>query len=133
LVLELEDGPVELVGDEVELRRKAQAGFAVSGDGSEVVALDLAIDDDLRLRGLAREAIRNVQELRKAAGLEVSDWIHLTLVGLDDLGPFFDAIAREVLARSITTAAPADTGQGTMVVLDDGGSEREATVWLHKA
>jgi isoleucyl-tRNA synthetase len=141
LVLELDDGPVELVGDEVELRRRAQAGFAVSGDGSEVVALDLALDEDLRLRGLAREVIRNVQELRKDAGLEVSDWIHLTLVGLDGLEPLFDAIAREVLARSITTTAPvggdgseAGGGSGgTTVVLDDAGSVREATVWLVKA
>jgi isoleucyl-tRNA synthetase len=133
LVLELDDGPVELVGEDVEVRAKAQAGFAVSRDGGEVVALDLALDDDLRLRGLTREVIRNVQEQRKAAGLEVSDWIHLTLVGLDDLRPFFDAMAREVLARSITTAAPEDGGEGTTVVLDDGGSEREATVWLHKA
>ena len=101
VVVELDDGPVELTGDEVELRVRAQAGFAVSGDGAEVLALDLALDDDLRLRGLAREVIRNVQEMRKAAGLEVSDWIHLHLVGLDDLEPLFEGIAREVLARSV--------------------------------
>ncbi len=133
LVLMLDDGPVELVADEVELRVKAQAGFAVSEDGAEVVALDLTLDDDLRLRGLAREVVRNVQELRKATGLEVSDWIELTLLGLDDLGPFFGAIAREVLARSITTTTPPDGGVGTSVVLDDAGSAREATVWLIKA
>jgi isoleucyl-tRNA synthetase len=133
LVLMLDDGPVELVGDEVEVRVKAQAGFAVSEDGAEVVALDLTLDDDLRLRGLAREVVRNVQELRKATGLEVSDWIQLTLVGLDDLGPFFGAIAREVLARSITTTAPPDGDVGTTVVFDDGGSAREATMWLIKA
>ena len=86
VVVELADGPVELGADEVELRVRAQPGFAVSRDGAEVVALDLTLDDDLRRRGLAREVIRHVQEMRKAAGLEVSDWIHLHLVGLDDLG-----------------------------------------------
>ena len=101
VVVELADGPVELNGDEVELRVRAQAGFAVSRDGAEVVALDLALDDDLRRRGLAREVIRHVQEMRKEAGLEVSDWIHLHLVGLDDLEPLFDAVGREVLARSV--------------------------------
>ena len=70
---------------------RAQPGFAVSRDGAEVVALDLTLDDDLRRRGLAREVIRNMQDMRKAAGLEVSDWIHLHLVGLDDLGALFDA------------------------------------------
>ncbi len=77
-----------------------------------MVALDLRLDDDLRLRGLAREVIRNVQEMRKAAGLEVSDWIHLHLVGLDDLEPHFEGIAREVLAREVLTDPPAGAGPG---------------------
>ncbi len=102
VVVELDDGPVELVGEEIELRVQAQSGFAVSRDGAEVVALDLALDDDLRLRGLAREVIRHVQDLRKATGLEVSDWIHLYLVGLDDLAPMSETIGREVLARDVS-------------------------------
>ncbi len=107
VVVELEGGPVELGPDEVELRVKAQAGFTVSRDGAEVVALDLTLDDDLRRRGLAREVIRNVQEMRKTAGLEVSDWIHLHLVRLDDLAPLFETIAREVLARTVANEPPA--------------------------
>ncbi len=133
VVVVLDDGPVELSGDEVELRVRAQAGFAVSRDGAEVVALDLALDDDLRRRGLAREVIRHVQDLRKATGLEVSDWIHLHLVGLDDLAPLFDLIGREVLARSVTTAPPEDAGSGTTFELDDGGSARGVTLRVVKA
>ena len=82
VVVDLPDGAVELSSDEVELRVRAQPGFAVSRDGAEVVALDLTIDDQLRRRGLARDVIRHVQEMRKTAGLEVSDWIHLHLVCL---------------------------------------------------
>ena len=130
----LADGVVELSGDEVELRVRAQSGFAVSRDGAEVVALDLALDDDLRRRGLAREVIRHVQDLRKASGLEVSDWIHLHLVGLDDLAPLFDLIAREVLARSVVTAPPdGDSGAGTPFEFDDGGTSQQATIWIRKA
>jgi isoleucyl-tRNA synthetase len=138
----LEDGPVELTGDEVELRVRAQPGFAVSRDGAEVVALDLALDDDLRRRGLVREVIRHVQDLRKATGLEVSDWIHLHLDGLDDLAPQFDLIAREVLARTVTAGAPdgagadgADAaGGGTDFEVDDGdGGTRRFTVWITRA
>jgi isoleucyl-tRNA synthetase len=112
---------------------RAQAGFAVSRDGAEVVALDLALDDDLRRRGLAREVIRHVQDLRKATGLEVSDWIHLHLVGLDDLAPLFDLIGREVLARSIVTTPPEGADEGTLLQLDDGDSVREARIWVVKA
>jgi isoleucyl-tRNA synthetase len=133
VVVELEDGPVELVGDEVELRVRAQAGFAVSRDGAEVVALDLALDEDLRRRGLAREVIRHVQEHRRTMGLEVSDWIHLHLVGVDDLEPLFELIAREVLARSISTTPPEDAGRGSPLELDDGETVRHARIWVSKA
>jgi isoleucyl-tRNA synthetase len=130
----LDDEVVALSGDEVELRVRAQPGFAVSRDSAEVVALDLTLDDDLRRRGLAREVIRNVQDLRKASGLEVSDWIHLHLVGLDDLEPLFDLIGREVLARSVTTSPPGeDVGDGTPFEFDDGGTLREAKIWITKA
>ena len=105
----------------------------MSRDGAEVVALDLTLDDDLRRRGLAREVIRNVQEMRKAAGLEVSDWIHLSLVGLDDLEPLFEMIGREVLARTVVASAPEEGGPGTTVELDDGDAVRQATAWVVKA
>ena len=133
VVVQLDDGPVELVGDEVELRVQAQSGFAVSRDGAEVVALDLALDDDLRLRGLAREVIRHVQDLRKASGLDVSDWIHLHLVGLDDLSPMAETIGREVLARTVSFSAPEGAGPGTALAIDAGDTVREATVWVSKA
>jgi isoleucyl-tRNA synthetase len=133
VVVELADGPLELGADEVELRVRAQPGFAVSRDGAEVLALDLALDDDLRRRGLAREVIRNVQDLRKASGLEVSDWIHLHLVGLADLAPVFDSIGREVLARSVSTEPPDGTAAGTPIELGDGESARQVTAWVVKA
>ncbi len=133
VVVVLEDGPVELGAEEVELRVRAQPGFAVSRDGAEVVALDLALDEGLRRRGLAREVIRHIQDLRKATGLEVSDWIVLHLVGLDDLAPQFDAIAREVLARSVSIDPPGGGGPGTAIELDEGETTRRVTVWLHKA
>jgi isoleucyl-tRNA synthetase len=133
VVVRLDGGPVELTGDEVELRVRAQPGFAVSRDGAEVVALDLALDDDLRGRGLVREVIRNVQDLRKASGLEVSDWIHLHVVGLDDLADQFEVIGREVLARTVSIGAPEHGADGTTFELDDGEAVRQVTVWISKA
>jgi isoleucyl-tRNA synthetase len=133
VVVPLADGPVELSAEEVEVRVKAQPGFAVSRDGAEVLALDLALDADLRRRGLAREVVRNVQDLRKESGLEVSDTIHLHLVGLDDLAGLVDGIAREVLAVSVSTEPPTGADAGTVIELDDGETVRTATIWVVKA
>jgi isoleucyl-tRNA synthetase len=113
---ELPGGPVELGPGDLELRIKGQPGFAVSRDGGEVVALDLAIDDDLRRRGAAREVVRLVQDLRKASGLAVSDRIRLDLAGLDDLAPMFPLIGREVLATQV--AAGAAEGAGSALDLE---------------
>jgi isoleucyl-tRNA synthetase len=136
VTVQLPDGPVELTPEEVELRIKAQPGFAVSRDGAEVVALDLTLDTELWKRGLAREVVRQVQDLRKASGLEVSDWIHLHLVGLDFLGPQLELVGREVLAESVETTRPVDpdAGEGTTVELEDeDGSPLAARAWVIKA
>jgi isoleucyl-tRNA synthetase len=126
--VELPDGPVELGPDDLELRVRAQEGFAVSREGGEVVALDLALTDDLRRRGLVRDVIRQVQELRKTKGLELADRIELHLVGLDDLAPSdLNELAHEVLATSVTRVA--GHSEATSLELDH---RPEAAAWLAK-
>jgi isoleucyl-tRNA synthetase len=126
----LDGAPVELSPDDVQLRVRGQEGFAVSRESGEVVALDLAMNDSLRKRGLAREVVRLVQDLRKTSGLEVSDRIRLHLVGLDFIAEHFDFIAREVLATEILTE-PGE-GEGTVLELEDLDGSVPARVWLEK-
>ena len=85
---------VELGPEDVALRVRPQQGFAVSREGGEVVALDLSVDDELRKRGWARDVVRQIQDLRKTSGLEVSDRIILRVVGLDAIADHFDWIAQ---------------------------------------
>ncbi len=122
--------PVELSPDDVQLRVRGQQGFAVSREGGEVVALDLTLDEGLRKRGLAREVVRLVQDLRKTSGLEVSDRIRLRVEGLDAVAEHFDYIAREVLAVEIMTG-PGD-GEGIVLELDDELLAQPVRIWLEK-
>ncbi len=128
LTVTLAGEPVELSPEDVQLRVQGQQGFAVSREGGEVVALDLDLDDGLRKRGLSRDVVRLVQDLRKASGLEVSDRIRLHVVGLDVIAEFFDYIAREVLATEIVSG-PGE-GEGTVLELDDGMLTEPVRVWL---
>ena len=131
IAVSLDGDDVELTPDDVTLRVRPQQGFAVSREGGEVVALDLAVDDELRLRGLARDVVRLVQDLRKTSGLEVSDRIRLHLVGLDALAAHFDFIGREVLAVEILEG-PGE-GDGTPLDLgEDGLVAGPPLVWLEK-
>ncbi len=126
----LEGERVALSPEDLQLRVRPQQGFAVSREGGEVVALDLTIDDDLRRRGLARDVVRLVQDLRKTSGLEVSDRIRLHVVGLDDLAEHFGFIAREVLAVEIVEGPGA--GEGTVLDLDDDLLTEPVRVWIER-
>jgi isoleucyl-tRNA synthetase len=123
VTVDLAGGAVELGPDEVDVRVRGQEGYAVSRQGGEVVALDLALDDDLRRRGVAREVVRHVQDLRRARGLEVSDRIRLWLSGIET--GLFEPIGREVLAVSVDVGP--GTGEGATLDGVDG-----AVAWLEK-
>jgi len=93
---------VVLDASELEVRAEEHEEFALAQDGPFAVALDLAVDDDLRLEGLARELARAVNDHRKARGLEIADRIRVRLWG-DGLAAeaaqrHGDWIAGEVLA-----------------------------------
>ncbi|HVB71604.1 MAG TPA: isoleucine--tRNA ligase [Acidimicrobiales bacterium] len=123
----LSSGTFTLGPEDVELRVRSQEGFAVSRDGSEVVALDLTMTDELRRRGYLRDLARQIQDLRKNSGLDVSDRIFVHLVGVDDLADGFAALGSEVLATEVTIGE----GDGEPVALefDDG---RDARVWIRR-
>ncbi len=131
ITLDLPGGPVELGADDVQLRVRSQQGFAVSREGGEVVALDLVLDDSLRHRGLAREVVRLVQDLRKNSGLDVSDRIVLNLEGLDMIAGHFGFIAREVLAVAIVDG-PGE-GEGTALELETDEGVIHAKAWVRRA
>ncbi len=125
VTVELPTGPVALGPDEVEVRVRGQAGFAVSRQGGAVVALDLTLDDDLRRRGLVREVVRHVQDLRKERGLDVSDRIHLWLTGVDP--GLFGAVGLEVLA--VEVAGGPGRGEAASLSVDGDG---RVVAWLDK-
>jgi isoleucyl-tRNA synthetase len=75
----------ELVAEDLLVSMRPLAGYQVEREGSHAVALELEIDDELRVDGWAREIVHAVQAARRAAGLEITDRIALTLAGDDAL------------------------------------------------
>jgi isoleucyl-tRNA synthetase len=101
---ELEDGGLrvnghELSAEEVLVERRGKEGWAVAGEDGLTVALDLALDEELELEGRVREAIHQVNTMRKNAGLEITDRIVLTLPS--ELAAHEDWISRETLAARV--------------------------------
>lgn len=129
VVVQTDDGPVALVAGEYELATvvaddapSGQVAAVIPGDG--VVLLDTELDDVLRAEGYARDVIRVVQDERKAAGLQVSDRIHLELTvpaeHVAAVGEHTEMIARETLAVAVDVSAGAQAEPVAVVRRVDG-------------
>ena len=94
----------ELGADEVIVERAGKEGWAVAGADGVTVAIETAVDDELALEGRVFELIHRVNSMRKAAGLELTDRIVVTLPqAASDLLQHEDWIKEEVLATEIRT------------------------------
>jgi isoleucyl-tRNA synthetase len=100
---ELEGGRFQVDGhvlepDEVLVERIGLDGWTVASEDGVTVALDNALDDELLLEGRLYDRIHEVNVLRKASGLDVTDRIRLWLPEEELVARFADRIAAETLA-----------------------------------
>jgi isoleucyl-tRNA synthetase len=94
------DGHV-LEPDEVLVERVGREGWAVASESGVTVALDTALDDELRREGRLLDWIHEVNGLRKATGLAVTDRIRLWLPDEEILSAYADRLKEETLAVSV--------------------------------
>ena len=115
-----------LSAEDVILTMRAPEGYSVEREGAHAVALDLAIDDELREEGYAREIVHTVQNARKDAGLQVEDRIELALHGdlvlVQAADSHRDYIAGETLAVELLLGEDAVAAAKTM------GHSAQATI-----
>jgi isoleucyl-tRNA synthetase len=92
-------GGHELGPDEVLVERVGREGWAVASDNGVTVALDTALDDELRLEGRVLDLIHRLNAMRREAGLELTDRIVVRLPQSEaDLLVHAEWIKGEVLA-----------------------------------
>ncbi len=98
--------------------------WAGAADGKTVTLIDKRVTPELKNEGLARDIVRNVQNLRKDVGLDIEDRIRLGLV--TESAALCSAVAQcrayiadETLAVDIASE-PVENGLGEAVVPIDG-------------
>ena len=93
--------------------------------GAEL-ALDTTITEELRLEGMARDAVRMVQDLRKRSGLRIEDRIRLRYDGSPDwmeaFERFGDTVGAETLAVEMVAGRTPD--------LDLDGQAEGGGLWI---
>ena len=114
-----------ILPDEVEVKAQAKEGFAVAEEGAYVAALVTELTSELIQEGLAREFVRRIQDLRKSAGLDVSDRVNLFVVASPNLNSAIEAhreyITNETLSISLDFNEPP---AGAPSVEDDFDGEK---------
>ena len=125
LALDLGGEPFALTRDDVEVAAADIPGWEIASDGALTVALDTQLTPELEREGLARELVNRIQNLRKDAGLEVTDRIRVSLSPSEALEAALAEhrayVASEVLAEAIAFDGAAegreiDLGAGVGVV-----------------
>jgi isoleucyl-tRNA synthetase len=107
-------GPVVLQPDEYSSRLvAADPEFtAALPDGAGLVVLDGTVTPELEAEGWAKDRIRELQDLRKSTGLDVSDRIRVVMSvpaeRADWARTHRDLIAGEILATSFEFSEPTD-------------------------
>jgi len=122
VMIELED--VEIVSKEI-------TGYKVASIGKISVALDIEIDENLKLEGIAREIISKLQSLRKELEFEVMDRIQIKIEAHDyiksAINQFKMYICTELLANDIVFES-AESLDNTIEI-----DENAVRISIHKA
>jgi isoleucyl-tRNA synthetase len=105
----LGDESIALERDDMSVRVAPESGYGAHEERGLTVILNLAISEELRLEGLAREVVNRLQNLRKSAGLDVTDRIRVRYEATGQTKRAFETqgnlIAAETLALDLSAGA----------------------------
>ena len=114
----------ELSPEDLLVESSQREGLVVEQEGDWVVGLTTEVTPELAREGLARELVHHVQNVRKAAGLQVEDRIALRLVGPAEVdavvAEYRDWMMRETLSVSVET--PPGHGAATAAAGEAGAA-----------
>src|SRR2546428_11395188 len=92
----------ELSDTEVLISHEGAPGHAVGRDAGATVALETKVTPELELDGLARELAHHLNNMRKEAGLDISDRIALRYAG--PIGRVFERYGDFIKQEALATA-----------------------------
>ncbi|PKW14680.1 isoleucine--tRNA ligase [Saccharopolyspora spinosa] len=127
------DGKTEpLTSDDVIISEVPRTGWVVESQRGMIIALDTSITPELKRAGLAREAIRFVQDCRKQDGLDIADRIALRWRATGELREALLAHADEI-AAAVLAVDVAETASAPEEFVEYAEPELDLAVWLRKA
>ena len=109
LRFDVNDTEVELAKEDLLIDMTQKAGYVSQEDGKMTVVLDTNLTEELVEEGFVYELISKIQTMRKEAGFEVMDHIHVSINGNEKLAEIAsrnrEIISGKVLAEELTSGA----------------------------
>lgn len=118
LSIDIGDRTLDLTAADVIIQRNERENLKVLNEGSLTVAIDPEITEELRQEGLVRDLIRQIQNLRKEIGLEVSDRIRMHLAGDGEIREAVLSFKQHLMSETLAVSVDWDEeGGGTELSL----------------
>lgn len=122
VVIKVNGEEITIAREELDIRAQDKEGFCAEGEAGYYVVLDTTITPELMLEGIAREMVSKIQNMRKDAGFEVADKIHLYYEGdetIEEVMADFGAdIKADTLSVSVAKTVPEDSFSKTWNIND---------------
>jgi isoleucyl-tRNA synthetase len=130
LTVKLDGNSVDLTPDDVLVSTEQAAEWVCSDDAGIQVAISTVLTPELIREGMSRDFVRQVQQLRKDANLNITDRIRIEYHSEENIvqamvAEWGDYIKGETLADSIEFSASADSGIKTVSV-----GETDVKIWI---
>jgi len=103
--ISLDGESISLDPEDVVIERIPKEGLVVASECELLVALETALTPNLILEGLAREFVSKIQNMRKTAGLDVTQRIRITFSGDDSLREAVEKLSDYVSTETLCVGA----------------------------
>ena len=128
----INNGIYELSGDDLLIETQGAEGWAVTRESGVTVALDTTITPELRSKGLAREVINRIQNLRKQANFEVTDRISVAWAAEGELADAILAHQDWIAAETLASTLKAGNAPDAEASFDDKVAEHDLAFGLSR-
>ena len=130
LAIEIDGNSIDLTPDDVLISTEQAADWVCSDEAGVQIAISTVLSDDLIRKGMSRDFVRHVQQLRKDADLHIQDRIKIEYHSEDNLvqamvTEWADFICGETLADGIDFVASPPVDAKTVSVGDV-----QVTIWI---
>lgn len=102
LSIEVGGQSYDIKADAVIVNRTEKGNLKVMNEGSLTIGLETTITEELKQEGIIRDLIRNIQNLRKESGYEVTDRISISIDGDEEIRKAVESFGDYLFAETLT-------------------------------